>query len=54
MKVEFTEQRGASLMQTIARVCALVGGVFTVAGIVDAAIYHSSLALHKQQLGKLS
>ena len=35
MVVQFTEQRGASLPQATARFCALVGGVFTVAAIVD-------------------
>ena len=40
MVVQFTEQRGASLPQATARFCALVGGVFTVAGIVDKMIFY--------------
>ena len=52
MVVQFTEQRGASLPQATARFCALVGGVFTVAGIVDKMIFYSSAAL-KGRAGKL-
>ena len=53
-KVELTERRGASVLQSIARVCALVGGVFNVAGMVDKLIYHSSTFLQKKRIGKLS
>ena len=42
------------MLRTIARVCALVGGVHTVAGIFDKFVYHSSTFLAKQRLGKLS
>ena len=41
-------------MRTIARVCALVGGVHTVAGMFDKFVYHSSSFLAKKRLGKLS
>ena len=52
MKVSFTEQRGASLTGAIARVCALVGGVMTVASIIDKIIYQSSAVLVKGRMGK--
>ena len=52
MKVSFTEQRGASLTGAIARVCALVGGVMTVASIIDKIIYQSSTVLVKGRMGK--
>ena len=49
-KVVLTERRGAGLLRAVARVCALVGGVFTVAGIVDSLVYQSV----KHSLGKQS
>lgn len=53
MKVTFTEQHGASLTGSIARICALVGGVMTVANIIDKIIYRSA-ALMKNRMGKQS
>ena len=35
MEVRFVERRGASVERTIARVCALVGGVFAVRAIMN-------------------
>jgi Endoplasmic reticulum vesicle transporter len=35
-------------------ICAIVGGVFTVAGIVDAIIHRSVSVLFKERIGKLS
>jgi hypothetical protein len=35
-------------------ICALVGGIFTIAGIVDALIHTSVSLLFKQRIGKLS
>lgn len=32
--------------------CAIVGGVFTVAGMLDAILYQSAKMLKKNQLGK--
>jgi len=52
MKISFTEQHGASLFGAVARICALVGGVITVASIVDKIVYQSSHLL-KNQMGKL-
>jgi hypothetical protein len=35
-------------------VCAIIGGVFTVAGMVDSFLYHGLRSLQKkQELGKL-
>ena len=49
-----TEQHGASLSGTVARVCALVGGVMTVANIIDKIVYQSGHLLLKNRMGKLS
>ncbi|KAL1515783.1 hypothetical protein AB1Y20_002399 [Prymnesium parvum] len=54
LKVELDERRGASVRQSIARICALVGGVYTVGGILDKLVYHSLLHVGKQRVGKLS
>eukprot|EP00887_Chlorella_sp_A99_P002342 scaffold10.g2342.t1 len=54
IKVSFQESR-LSLLAFLTSVCAIVGGVFTVSGIVDATIYHGGRALkRKMELGKLS
>ena len=54
MKVTFTEQHGASISGAVARICALVGGVMTVASIVDKVVYQSSVLLLKNRMGKQS
>ena len=54
MKVTFTEQHGASISGAVARICALVGGVMTVASIIDKIVYQSSAMLLKNRMGKLS
>lgn len=54
MKVSFTEQHGASLCGAVARICALVGGVMTVASVIDKIVYQSSHLLLKNRMGKLS
>ena len=36
-------------------ICAIIGGVFTVAGMIDSMVYHSAKALQKKiELGKAS
>ena len=50
----FTEQHGASISGAVARICALVGGVMTVASIIDKIVYQSSAMLLKNRMGKLS
>ena len=54
MMVQLTESRH-SLAHFLTGVCAIVGGVFTVAGMVDGMLYHSQKALKKKiELGKAS
>ncbi|XP_073041506.1 uncharacterized protein [Primulina huaijiensis] len=53
IKVTFTEEH-TSFLHFLTHICAIMGGVFTVAGIVDSFIYHGQKALRKkQELGKL-
>jgi len=52
IKVRKTERRGGSLLGFFTRCAALIGGLFTVAGIVDASLYHSSKKLRKMQEGR--
>ncbi len=43
-----------SFFHFLTEVCAIVGGVFTVAGMIDAFLYHGLRSLRKkQELGKL-
>eukprot|EP01121_Diplochlamys_sp_Union-15-3_P022610 TRINITY_DN968_c0_g1_i5.p1 TRINITY_DN968_c0_g1~~TRINITY_DN968_c0_g1_i5.p1 ORF type:complete len:390 (+),score=53.16 TRINITY_DN968_c0_g1_i5:46-1215(+) len=50
--VKFTETQ-KSFAHFLTGVCAIIGGVFTVAGIIDAFIYHSLRSLKKKvELGK--
>lgn len=52
MMVKYTEKQ-RSFMHFLTGVCAIIGGVFTVAGIIDSMIYHSARALQKKiELGK--
>lgn len=53
IKVTFTETH-ISFLHFMTNVCAIVGGIFTVAGIVDSFIYHGHKALRKKmEIGKL-
>lgn len=53
MMVKYTEVR-RSFLHFLTSVFAIIGGVFTVAGIVDALVYHSvNLIREKMQIGKL-
>ncbi|XP_065844191.1 endoplasmic reticulum-Golgi intermediate compartment protein 3-like isoform X3 [Oscarella lobularis] len=52
MMVQITESR-RSFMHFLTGVCAIIGGVFTVAGLIDSMIYHSMRSLQKKmELGK--
>jgi hypothetical protein len=52
--VKFTESR-KSFAHFLTGVCAIIGGVYTVAGILDSFIYHSMKSLKKKvELGKAS
>jgi len=54
IKVKFTEKR-MSFLHFITNVCAIVGGIFTVSGIIDAFVYHGHKTVkHKLGLGKLN
>ncbi|CAI9104007.1 OLC1v1002609C1 [Oldenlandia corymbosa var. corymbosa] len=54
IKVTFKESH-SSFLHFLTHICAIVGGIFTVAGIVDAFIYHGQKALKKKmQIGKFS
>ena len=50
--IKYTERR-KSFAHFLTGVCAIIGGVFTVAGIIDSFIYHSVKSLQKKmELGK--
>jgi hypothetical protein len=52
--VELRERRH-SVLHFVTSVCAIVGGLFTVSGIVDATVYHSHKAIKKKiELGKFT
>lgn len=52
--VKFSETR-SSFLHFITQLCAIVGGVFTVAGMIDGVVYHGIRHLEKKmQMGKLS
>jgi len=42
------------LEMCVLQVCAIVGGTFTVTGIIDSILFTASSALKKAQIGKLS
>nr|XP_039251597.1 endoplasmic reticulum-Golgi intermediate compartment protein 3-like [Styela clava] len=52
MMVRYTEKR-RSFFHFLTSVCAIIGGVFTVAGLIDSFIYHGGRALQRKiELGK--
>ena len=54
IKVSYTESK-LTFLNFLTSVCAIVGGVFTVSGIVDSFVYHGHKAIKKKMdLGKLS
>ncbi|KAF7829920.1 endoplasmic reticulum-Golgi intermediate compartment protein 3-like isoform X1 [Senna tora] len=54
IKVTFTEEH-ISFLHFLTNVCAIVGGVFTVSGILDSFVYHGQKAIKKKmELGKFS
>ncbi|KAM7253155.1 hypothetical protein ACFE04_025773 [Oxalis oulophora] len=54
IKVTFTEQH-VSFLHFLTNVCAIVGGIFTVSGILDAFVYHGQKAIKKKmEIGKFS
>eukprot|EP00268_Persea_americana_P006868 TRINITY_DN12488_c0_g1_i4.p1 TRINITY_DN12488_c0_g1~~TRINITY_DN12488_c0_g1_i4.p1 ORF type:complete len:151 (-),score=23.03 TRINITY_DN12488_c0_g1_i4:390-842(-) len=55
IKVTFMEQN-VSFLHFLTNVCAIVGGIFTVSGILDSFIYHGQKTMKKKkmELGKFS
>ncbi|KAK9748973.1 hypothetical protein RND81_02G093900 [Saponaria officinalis] len=54
IKVTFKEEH-VSFLHFLTNVCAIVGGVFTVSGIVDSFIYHGQKAIKKKmEIGKFN
>ncbi|KAG9451546.1 hypothetical protein H6P81_011511 [Aristolochia fimbriata] len=54
IQVTFTEQH-VSFLHFLTNVCAIVGGVFTVSGIIDSFVYHGQRAVKKKmEIGKFS
>ncbi|VAI06183.1 unnamed protein product [Triticum turgidum subsp. durum] len=52
-QVDFTEEN-TSLLHFLTNICAIVGGIFTVAGIIDSFVYHGHRAIKKKmEIGKL-
>ncbi|XP_035549042.1 endoplasmic reticulum-Golgi intermediate compartment protein 3-like isoform X1 [Juglans regia] len=54
LQVTFTEEH-ISFLHFLTNVCAIIGGVFTVSGILDSFIYHGHRAIKKKmEIGKFS
>lgn len=52
MMIRYSEKR-KSFLHFLTGLCAIIGGIFTVAGLIDALIYHSSVAIQQKiELGK--
>mmetsp|Transcript_37472 Transcript_37472/g.149501 ORF Transcript_37472/g.149501 Transcript_37472/m.149501 type:complete len:99 (-) Transcript_37472:134-430(-) len=52
IKVEVTETR-KPFLGFIVQLCAIIGGIFTVMGMIDASVYHGGKVIRKKlQLGK--
>lgn len=52
LRVKKTEQRAGTFVGFLTRAAALIGGLFTVAGILDSVLYQSTRHLEKLQLNK--
>ena len=52
LKVKKTERRAGSFATFATRTAALIGGLFTVAGIVDSVLYQSARHMEKLNVGK--
>lgn len=51
--VQFYQDK-ENFFEFLVHICAIVGGIFTIAGIVDALIHRSVAILFKERIGKLS
>lgn len=46
-------ERRTSFLHFVTNVCAIVGGVFTISGVLDASLYHGQKLIRKKmELGK--
>mmetsp|Transcript_17509 Transcript_17509/g.44882 ORF Transcript_17509/g.44882 Transcript_17509/m.44882 type:complete len:615 (+) Transcript_17509:62-1906(+) len=52
LKVRKTERRGGSLLNFLTRSAAIIGGIFTVAGFIDSAVFFGTRQLEKMNIGK--
>jgi len=52
LKVKKTERRGGTFRNFLTRSAATIGGIFTVAGIVDSALYAGTRQIQKLNMGK--
>lgn len=52
LKVQKTERRAGTFLTFVTRCAALIGGIFTVAGIVDSLLYASTRQIEKMRMGK--
>ena len=52
LKVKKTERRAGSFFSFATRCAALIGGLFTVAGILDSILYSSTRQIEKLNMGK--
>jgi hypothetical protein len=48
------QEKGEPFFSFLTAVCAVVGGVFTVAGIVDGLVFSATQIYQKLEIGKLS
>lgn len=53
LTVKYTEKK-QPFYKFITTICAIIGGTFTVAGIIDSMVFGAQTALKKNQIGKLS
>ena len=51
---EYITQNHKNLVEFLISICAIIGGVYTIAGIVDSAIHKSVSLVFKSRIGKLS
>jgi len=47
-------QDSENVFEFLVHICAIIGGIFTVAGIIDSVIHRSVKLLFKESIGKLS
>lgn len=53
LMVKYTE-RSRSFGHFLTNICAIIGGVYTVAGLIDSLLYHSYKLMKKIEIGKVN